>query len=118
MTQCLPIMGEFFTNFAPMMVTFCDSSGRKFASVAISPGNLLMQNSSIHMIIFRFEIYCRDLTEKFSDVYVLSGPVMCPNVKDENNKKYNKYQVFTKQIKKKIKIKEIRKKKQNKKINK
>lgn len=38
-----------------------------------------------------FEMYCRDLTKKFSDVFVISGPVFLPS--EENGKRYMKYEV-------------------------
>ena len=40
----------------------------------------------------RFEMYCRDLTNKFSSVYIISGPLVLPQV-DESGKKFVKYQV-------------------------
>ena len=40
----------------------------------------------------RLEIYCRDLTKTYKDVWVLSGPLILPNV-EEDGKKYVKYQV-------------------------
>ncbi|XP_063964675.1 nuclease EXOG, mitochondrial-like [Lytechinus pictus] len=39
------------------------------------------------------EIYCRDLTAKFSEVRVISGPMMMPNV-NEDDKQYVKYEVI------------------------
>ncbi|KAL4222857.1 hypothetical protein ACF0H5_018897 [Mactra antiquata] len=41
----------------------------------------------------RLEIYCRDLTNKFSNVFIISGPLMLPIV-DEDGNKYVKYQVI------------------------
>ena len=40
----------------------------------------------------RFEMYCRDLTKSFSDVRIISGPLMVPH-EDENGKMFVKYQV-------------------------
>lgn len=40
----------------------------------------------------RFEIFCRDLTQSFSDVRVFTGPLFLPNVV-EGQKKYVKYEV-------------------------
>ena len=40
----------------------------------------------------RFEMYCRDLTNKFSSVYIISGPLVLPQA-DESGKKFVKYQV-------------------------
>lgn len=39
------------------------------------------------------EIYCRNLTAKFSEVRVISGPLMMPNV-NEGGKQYVKYEVI------------------------
>lgn len=41
----------------------------------------------------RFEMYCRDLTNKFSSVYIISGPLVLPQA-DESGKKFVKYQVI------------------------
>ncbi|XP_071803364.1 nuclease EXOG, mitochondrial-like [Asterias amurensis] len=43
----------------------------------------------------RLEIYCRDLTKTYKDVWVLSGPLILPNI-EEDGKKYVKYQVIGK----------------------
>ena len=40
----------------------------------------------------RFEIYCRDLTKKYSSVYIISGPLVLPQ-SDESGKKFVKYPV-------------------------
>ena len=40
----------------------------------------------------RFEMYCRDLTKKYSSVYIVSGPLVLPQP-DETGKKYVKYEV-------------------------
>lgn len=34
----------------------------------------------------RFEIYCRGLTEKYSNVYIISGPLMLANGKTGDGK--------------------------------
>ncbi|KAG7167754.1 nuclease EXOG, mitochondrial-like [Homarus americanus] len=41
----------------------------------------------------RFEIYCRDLTQSFKDVWVTSGPLFLPT-EEENGKKIVKYEVI------------------------
>ncbi|XP_007428220.1 nuclease EXOG, mitochondrial isoform X1 [Python bivittatus] len=41
----------------------------------------------------RVEMYCRDLTERFEDVWVVSGPLMLPQL-DEDGKKKVVYQVI------------------------
>ncbi|XP_045168695.2 nuclease EXOG, mitochondrial-like [Mercenaria mercenaria] len=41
----------------------------------------------------RLEMYCRDLAKKYSNVYVISGPIMVPE-KQEDGKKFVKYQVI------------------------
>lgn len=41
----------------------------------------------------RMEIYCRDLTKSFDDVWVTSGPLFLPT-KGEDGKKIVTYQVF------------------------
>ncbi|XP_071102162.1 nuclease EXOG, mitochondrial-like [Haliotis cracherodii] len=43
----------------------------------------------------RFEMYCRDLTKKFKDVRVISGPVTLPEV-EEDGKLYVTYEVIGK----------------------
>ncbi|XP_067649787.1 nuclease EXOG, mitochondrial-like [Haliotis asinina] len=43
----------------------------------------------------RFEMYCRDLTKKFKDVRILSGPVMLPE-SEEDGKLYVNYEVIGK----------------------
>ncbi|KAM5158299.1 nuclease EXOG, mitochondrial [Mantella aurantiaca] len=43
----------------------------------------------------RFEMYCRDLTERFDDVWVISGPLTLP-VQHEDGKKSVTYQVIGK----------------------
>lgn len=40
----------------------------------------------------RLEMYCRDLTKKYSNVYIISGPVMIPE-EQEDGKKFVRYQV-------------------------
>lgn len=40
----------------------------------------------------RFEIYCRELTKKFGDVRVISGPLTLSNV-EEGGKKFVMYEV-------------------------
>ena len=40
----------------------------------------------------RFEMYCRDLTKKYSSVYIISGPLVLPQ-SDESGKKFVKYPV-------------------------
>ena len=40
----------------------------------------------------RFEMYCRDLTKVYANVYVLTGPLMMPYV-DTDQKTYIKYEV-------------------------
>ncbi len=42
----------------------------------------------------RFEMYCRDLTKKFANVWIVSGPVIMPNV-TEDGRKFVKYQVLS-----------------------
>lgn len=41
----------------------------------------------------RLEMYCRDLAKKYSNVYVISGPIMVPETQ-EDGKKFVKYQVI------------------------
>lgn len=41
----------------------------------------------------RLEMYCRDLTDKFSEVRVISGPLMLPVQEEEGTKKFVKYEV-------------------------
>ncbi|XP_057178750.1 nuclease EXOG, mitochondrial-like isoform X2 [Triplophysa rosa] len=41
----------------------------------------------------RLEMFCRDLTQKFGDVWVVSGPLMLPRV-DENGRKTVSYQLI------------------------
>lgn len=41
----------------------------------------------------RMEMYCRDLTKTFSNVYIISGPLMLPR-KQEDGKKIVQYQVI------------------------
>ncbi|XP_069816586.1 nuclease EXOG, mitochondrial [Dendropsophus ebraccatus] len=43
----------------------------------------------------RFEMYCRDLTQRFDDVWIVSGPLTLPT-QDENGKKSVTYQVIGK----------------------
>ena len=40
----------------------------------------------------RLEMYCRDLTKKYTNVYIVSGPVVVPE-KGEDGKNIVKYQV-------------------------
>ena len=40
----------------------------------------------------RFEMYCRDLTKIYENVYVISGPLMMPQ-READGKKYVKYEV-------------------------
>lgn len=40
----------------------------------------------------RLEIYCRDLTNNFTDVRVISGPLMLQNT-EEGSKRFVKYEV-------------------------
>ena len=40
---------------------------------------------------YRLEAYCRSLAKRYSDVYIVSGPLYLP--KEENGKKIVKYQV-------------------------
>ncbi|PIK38484.1 hypothetical protein BSL78_24681 [Apostichopus japonicus] len=42
----------------------------------------------------RLEMYCRDLTDKFSEVRVISGPLMLPVQEEEGTKKFVKYEVI------------------------
>ena len=37
--------------------------------------------------LYRLEMYCRDLTKKFDDVYIVSGPVMMPHIQEDGKKK-------------------------------
>ena len=39
------------------------------------------------MVYFRLEMYCRDLTSSYDDVYVISGPVMIPQVQPDGKKR-------------------------------
>ncbi|XP_073437633.1 nuclease EXOG, mitochondrial-like [Dendrobates tinctorius] len=41
----------------------------------------------------RFEMYCRDLTQRFDDVWIVSGPLLLP-VQNEDGKKSVTYQVI------------------------
>lgn len=43
---------------------------------------------------FRMEMYCRELTERFEDVWVVSGPLTLPQTNDDG-KKCVTYQVGT-----------------------
>ena len=40
----------------------------------------------------RFEMYCRDLTKRYSSVYILSGPLVMPQI-NEGGKKFVTYEV-------------------------
>ena len=42
----------------------------------------------------RMEVYCRSLAKRFSDVYVISGPLFLPCTTKEDGYKYVKYQVY------------------------
>ncbi|XP_071478777.1 nuclease EXOG, mitochondrial-like [Diadema antillarum] len=56
--------------------------------------NILPQDIDNNMNFWNLmEIYCRDLTTTFSEVRVISGPLMVPNV-TEDGKKYVKYEVI------------------------
>ena len=41
----------------------------------------------------RFEIYCRELTKKFPNVYVVSGPLTTENI-EEGGKRFAMYEVI------------------------
>lgn len=43
-------------------------------------------------LVLRLEMYCRELTERFKDVWVISGPLTLPQV-GEDKKKTVSYQV-------------------------
>ena len=43
---------------------------------------------------FRMEMYCRELTERFEDVWVVSGPLTLPQTNDDGKKSVT-YQVGT-----------------------
>lgn len=45
-----------------------------------------------YLLSSRLEMYCRDLTERFDDVWVVSGPLTLP-VQHEEGKKSVTYQV-------------------------
>ncbi|XP_070566671.1 nuclease EXOG, mitochondrial-like [Ptychodera flava] len=56
--------------------------------------NILPQDINNNMVFWnRVEIYCRGLTEKFTDVYIISGPLVIPQ-QDKDGNKYVKYQVI------------------------
>ncbi|XP_077979131.1 nuclease EXOG, mitochondrial-like [Glandiceps talaboti] len=56
--------------------------------------NILPQDIDNNMGFWnRFEMYCRDLTASFTDVYVISGPLMLPET-DAKGNKFVKYQVI------------------------
>ena len=40
----------------------------------------------------RFEMYCRDLTQRYASVYILSGPLVMPQI-NEGGKKFVTYEV-------------------------
>ncbi|XP_074659448.1 nuclease EXOG, mitochondrial-like [Tubulanus polymorphus] len=42
----------------------------------------------------RLEMYCRDLTKNFTDVYVISGPLFLPELDEKTGKKYVRYEVI------------------------
>ena len=42
---------------------------------------------------YRMESYCRKLAKKYSDVYIVSGPLYLPQVDQLDGEKYVKYQV-------------------------
>ncbi|XP_050417889.1 nuclease EXOG, mitochondrial [Patella vulgata] len=44
----------------------------------------------------RFELYCRDLTKKFKDVRVITGPVFLPDLEESEDKIFIKYQLIGK----------------------
>ena len=55
--------------------------------------NILPQDIDNNMNFWNLmEIYCRELSAKFSEVRVISGPLMMPNV-NEDDKQYVKYEV-------------------------
>lgn len=43
----------------------------------------------------RIECYCRKLAEKYSNVFVLSGPLFVPENDPRSGKKFINYQVMT-----------------------
>ena len=45
---------------------------------------------------YRMEGYCRHLTRRYSDVYVISGPLYLPQ--EENGNRVVKYQVYMNNI--------------------
>ena len=46
----------------------------------------------MYFLLCRMEIFCRDLTEKYPNVYVISGPVMKAG-KEDNGKKFIRHYV-------------------------
>ena len=44
---------------------------------------------------YRIECYCRKLAEKYSNVFVLSGPLFVPEKDSRSGKKFINYQVMT-----------------------
>lgn len=45
-------------------------------------------------LLFRMEMYCRELTERFEDVWIVSGPLTLPQT-GSDGKKTVSYQVGT-----------------------
>lgn len=45
-------------------------------------------------LFFRIEMYCRELTERFEDVWIVSGPLTLPHTRSDGKKTVS-YQVGT-----------------------
>ena len=57
--------------------------------------NITPQNTDNNKgIWYKIECYCRKLAEKYSNVFVLSGPLFIPEKDLKNGKKFMKYQVI------------------------
>lgn len=80
----------------------CSHSFVKFGIPAVFPGDLVMvcffsvfmyvSVSCLFLLFFRMEIYCRELTERFEDVWIVSGPLTLPQT-GSDGKKTVSYQV-------------------------
>lgn len=55
-----------------------------------------MSENIIHIfaLFFRIEMYCRELTERFEDVWIVSGPLTLPHTASDGKKTVS-YQVGT-----------------------
>lgn len=103
---------EYSVLFHNAVLSTTASDGRNLLSVQYRPTELREQRWLLEQVcshpeilwlcVFnshwiscpgRLEMFCRDLTQRFADVWVVSGPLMLPQV-DENGKKTVSYQVM------------------------